>query len=129
MPTRRHLLTASTALAAAALASSAAAQEGLIAKPPASARKNRIAVSTYSFWRFRPDSKLSIEDCIRHSAEMGFDGVEILHRQMDGALPGDKTDLDNAYLQGLKKVAITEGVDLCGLSIHQGFVSPDAEVR
>ena len=47
----------------------------------------------------------------------------------DGALPGDKTDLDNGYLQSLKRVAITEGVDLCGFSIHQGYVSPDADYR
>ena len=32
---------------------------------------------------------------------------------------------DNAYLQSLKHAALLEGVDLCGLSIHQGFVDPD----
>ena len=79
------------------------------------------AISTYSFWRFLETRRCTIEECIRQSAAMGFDGVEILHRQM--------TDEDNAYLQSLKRIAITEGVDLCGLSIHQGFVSPDAEVR
>jgi len=36
---------------------------------------------------------------------------------------------DNAYLQNLKRLAFTLGLDLCGLSIHQGFVSPDAEER
>ena len=41
------------------------------------ARRNRIAVSTYSFWRFRRDSKLPIEKCIDLAAEMGFDGVEL----------------------------------------------------
>jgi len=96
---------------------------------PESARHNRIAISTYSFWRFLDDSKVKIEDCIHHSAAMGFDAVEILHRQMDGAAPRDNPDLDNAYLQSLKRIAITEGVDLCGLSIHQGFVYPDAEAR
>jgi hypothetical protein len=43
---------------------------------------NRIAVSTYSFWRFRADSKLPIEDCIALAADMGFDAVEILEIQM-----------------------------------------------
>jgi L-ribulose-5-phosphate 3-epimerase len=84
-------------------------------------RRNRIAISTYSFWRFLENSRVPIEECIRQSAAMGFDAVEILHRQMDGE--------ENAYLQSLKRIAITEGVDLCGLSIHQGFVSPDAEER
>src|SRR3954451_7861146 len=124
MLTRRRFIATSVA-ASAALSSTSRAEE-LIAKP---ARPNRIAISTYSFWRFLPDNKVKIEDCIRQSAEMGFDAVEILHRQMTGAEVRDNPDLDNAYLQSLKKIAITEGVDLCGLSIHQTFVSPDAEVR
>jgi sugar phosphate isomerase/epimerase len=84
-------------------------------------RGNRLAVSTYSFWRFRPDCKLPIEDCIRQAGAMGFDGVEILHRQM--------TSEDNAYLQQIKRCALIEGVDLCGFSIHQGFMSPDEKER
>jgi sugar phosphate isomerase/epimerase len=52
---------------------------------------------------------------------MGFDGVEILHMQMEGE--------SNDYLQNLKRRAILNGVDLCCLSIHQGFVSPDAAKR
>ena len=85
------------------------------------ARKNPIAVSTYSFWRFKEDSKLSIERCIDEAARMGFDGVEILHIQMQSEEPG--------YLQRLKQRAFVNGLDLCGFSTHQGFVSPDAEVR
>ena len=46
------------------------------------ARPNPIGISTYSYWRYNDDSKLAIEDCIRHSAEFGFDGVEILHEQI-----------------------------------------------
>src|SRR3954451_15185550 len=124
MLTRRRFIATSVA-ASAALSSTSRAEE-LIAKP---ARPNRIAISTYSFWRFLPDNKVKIEDCIRQSAEMGFDAVEILHRQMTGAEVRDNADLDNAYLQSLKRIAITEGVDLCGLSIHQTFVSPDADAR
>ena len=82
---------------------------------------NRIAVSTYSYWRYRKDSRLPIEDCIDLAAEAGFDGVEILHVQMRKE--------DNAYLQMLKRRAFTNGLDLCGFSTHQGFVSPDAAVR
>jgi sugar phosphate isomerase/epimerase len=86
-----------------------------------SSRRNRIAVSTYSFWRFRKDSKLPVEDCINNAAEMGFDGVEILHIQM-----GNES---NSYLQSLKRRAFANGLDLCGFATHQGFVSPDADVR
>ena len=82
---------------------------------------NPIAVSTYSFWRFKDDSKLSIEQCIDEAARMGFNGVEILHIQMENEEP--------AYLQRLKQRAFVNGLDLCGFSTHQGFVSPDEVVR
>jgi sugar phosphate isomerase/epimerase len=123
---RRHFLASSAAIAAVSLAPDSKADDA-----PASpaTRRNRIATSTYSFWRFLEGSKVKIEDCIRHAAAMGFDGVEFLHRQMDGAAPRDNTELDNSYLQNLKRIAITEGIDLCGFSIHQGFVYPKAEER
>jgi len=55
------------------------------------------------------------------AAEMGFDGVEILHVQLRSE--------DNAYLQQLKHRAFVNGLDLIGFAIHQGFVSPDPAVR
>ncbi len=105
--------------ASLAAASTARAQEtpDTTVQPP----RNRIAVSTYSFWRFLDDSKLSIDQCIDEAARMGFDGVEILHMQMESDAP--------AYLQRLKQRAFVNGLDLCGFSTHQGFVSPDEEVR
>ncbi len=83
--------------------------------------RQSFAVSTYSFWRFKKDLKLPIETCIEEAAQMGFDGVEILHRQMESE--------SNQYLQNLKRTALINGIDLCGLSIHQGFVSPDSQRR
>src|SRR5687768_6453684 len=118
---RRTFLAGSvSALATTALTTSAPAAEPAPVATPI--RRNRIGVSTYSFWRFKEDSKLSIEDCIRHAAAMGFDAVEVLHRQMT-------SPDDNGYVQRLKQIALHEGVDLCGFSIHQGFVSPDPAVR
>ena len=84
-------------------------------------RGNPIAVSTYSYWRYRADSKLKIEDCIALAGETGFDAVEILEIQMHRK--------DNAYLQSLKRQALVAGLDLCGMSTHQDFVSPEAEER
>jgi sugar phosphate isomerase/epimerase len=81
----------------------------------------RFAVSTYSFWQFRHNDLRNIETCIDTAAELGFDGVEILHRQMERE--------DNDYLQRLKQRAFVNGLDLCGFSTHQGFLSPDPEVR
>jgi len=115
---RREFLTAGLAAWTVSAASGAEPES-----QPAAARPggNRIGVSTYSFWRFRDDSKLSIEQCLDEAAAMGFDGVEILHMQMDGE--------DSVYLQKLKKRAFSLGLDLCGFSTHQGFLSPDPAVR
>ena len=121
---RRGFLAASVAgAAAAAAARRAGAQQQGDAKPAEArrVRPNPIAVSTYSFWRFRDDSKMAVEQCIEQASAMGFDGVEILHRQMGRE--------DNGYLQQLKQTALREGVPLCGFSIHQGFVSPDEGER
>ncbi|MBN1506933.1 MAG: sugar phosphate isomerase/epimerase [Sedimentisphaerales bacterium] len=84
-------------------------------------RGNPIAVSTYSFWRFKDNLKIPIETCIDEAARMGFDGVDILLMQMESE--------DNAYLQKLKRRALIDGLDLCCMSTHQGFVSPDAAKR
>jgi L-ribulose-5-phosphate 3-epimerase len=82
---------------------------------------NPIAVSTYSFWRFKDNLKLPIETCIDEAARMGFDGVDILLMQMENE--------DNAYLQKLKRHALINGLDLCCMSTHQSFISPDAAKR
>ena len=85
-------------------------------------RPNPIGVSTYSFWRFNgPREDYPIEQCIDQAAEMGFDGVELLHIQMTSEEPG--------YLQNLKRRAFTNGLDLMGFSTHQGFVYPDKDER
>lgn len=84
-------------------------------------RGNRIALATYSFWQFRHEHLRSLETCIDLAADMGFDAVEILHKQM--------TNEANDYLQSLKRRCFRYGMDLCGLSIHQGFLFPDAADR
>ena len=82
--------------------------------------RNPIGVSTYSFWGFR-GPRTPIEDCIGYAADLGFDGVEILHRQMQ--------DESNATLQRFKRQAHLSGLALMGFSIHQDFVSPDPAER
>jgi sugar phosphate isomerase/epimerase len=114
---RRHFLLASTAASLALTRRPTAAAE----TPAESPRANRIAVSSYSFWRFRDSSRLPIQRCMDLAAEMGFDGFEILHIQMESE--------DNGYLQMLKRRALTHGMDLCGFSTHQGFVTPDDQER
>jgi sugar phosphate isomerase/epimerase len=116
--TRRNFLVRSAA--AATLATAAPAVRADEAKP-APAHPNRIIVSTYSFWQFNRSQYRDIELCIDLAAEMGFDGFEILHRQM--------TNTENGYLQRLKRKALVNGLHLCGFSTHQSFLYPDAARR
>lgn len=118
MINRRSALTAALAGAAAAgCPLPVYAAEASSAAP----RRTRFGVSSYSFWQFKNEELRAIEKCIDLAAEWGFDGVEILEMQM--------TETDNGTLQRLKQRAFVNGLDLCGFSTHQGWVSPDAEVR
>ncbi|NQU84989.1 MAG: sugar phosphate isomerase/epimerase [Mariniphaga sp.] len=84
--------------------------------------RNRIGVSTYSFWQFNgPKENSPIEDCIEKAARMGFDGIEFLLVQM--------TSEENSYLQNLKRQAFHAGIDIMGFSTHQGFIFPEKEKR
>jgi len=99
---------------AASLAPAAGAQ-------PTKPARTHLGVSTYSFWQFKNEDWHDLDKCIDAAAELGFDGVEILHRQMQ--------DETNGTLQKLKKRAFVNGLSLCGFSTHQGFLSPDATER
>ncbi len=90
------------------------------ADAPVPRKRQRIAVSTYSYWHFTPE-RYPIEKVIEDAARAGFDGVEVLHRQMMDETP--------AYLNRLKRLAFLHGLDLVMLSIHQDFVSPWADER
>ena len=120
---RRQLLhTAAATVGAAALGSkSLLAADEHPSKPEQASMPNRIGVSTYSFWRFRNEPYRPIEKCLDLAAGMGFDGVEILQKQMP--------DTNNEALQNIKRHAFLLGLDLMGFSTHQDFVSPDKESR
>src|SRR6185295_1061935 len=120
--TRRTFL-ATAACGAATLAT------GAEKHPSRQSRKHiKLGISTYSYWHFRTE-RVRIETVIDKSAEIGVEGVDILHRQMD---LGEKAPLDaagRAYLQKLKRHAFRSGIGLICLSIHQDFVDPSAEFR
>lgn len=120
MPDRRTFLTQSATAGIVMASSSLASAEEKPADLPAT-RRNRIGVSTYSFFKFGSDANVPVDRCIDLASEMGFDGVELLLVQMDRH--------DNEYLQSLKRRAFANGLDLMGLSTHQTFVSPDVEGR
>jgi sugar phosphate isomerase/epimerase len=113
--TRRELLSAGAAATAGTLALSHT--HAAIAPAP---QRIRFGVSTYSYWHF-DRVKYPIEKVIEHAAQLGFEGVEILHRQMESE--------DKVYLNKLKRAAWDNGVSLFFLSIHQNFVKPDKAER
>jgi L-ribulose-5-phosphate 3-epimerase len=90
------------------------------AMPPALLPAPRFAVSSYSYWHFKAE-RYPIEKVIDDAARLGFDGVEVLHRQMTNESP--------LYLNSLKRAALLRGLSLVMFSIHQDFVSPWADER
>lgn len=120
---RRNVLGGLVATAVCAGSSLAVADE-----PRTTARPNRIGVSTYSFWHFR-GAPTPIETCLERAAEMGFDGVEILHVHMEEVAKAAGQQVDKALLGRIKQRAFSLGLDLMGFSTHQGFVTPDEEKR
>lgn len=122
---RRSFMTTATA---AGIALTGSAAKSVVAQPdekPQRVRKpNPIALSTYSLWRFKNDEMKDVRKCIDIASEMGFDGVELLLYQIE------QNDLLSASaLQSIKRRAFLNGMPLCGMSSHQGFVSPDKEKR
>ena len=116
MISRRATLQAGAAAMLAPLTRWATAQSPAGASSP----RIKIAVSTYSYWHFR-EPRYPVEKVIDDAARLGFDGVEILHRQM--------TDESPAYVNKLKQAAFRHGLALPRLSIHQDFISPKPEER
>lgn len=116
---RRHFL-ASVSAASAATCLPLHGQ-GETKTPPAKAHPNRIGISSYSFWGFNREDLRPIDVCLEHAAAMGFDGFEILQKQL--------TSTETAELMKIKRRAFLLGMDLMGYSTHQGFLSPDEAKR
>jgi sugar phosphate isomerase/epimerase len=119
----RRSFIAASALGAAGLHVQAAPPVATAPQP-----RLKLAISTYSYWHFTP-VKVAIETVIDRAAELGVEGVDILHRQMDVEELGPLTAATHAYCQKLKRHAFLAGVDLVCLSTHQDFVSPNPAER
>jgi L-ribulose-5-phosphate 3-epimerase len=116
--TRRSLLGAVTS-------STLALASGAEARPWNRPAKTRIklGISTYSYWHFR-GAKVPVETVIDKAADLGVEGVDILHRQMEMKERDVLTSAERAYLQRLKRHSFRNGIDLICLSIHQDFCRP-----
>lgn len=124
---RRNFFTAAAGLGAG-LALGAQAQDNATAKPARFKKRIKLGIATYSYWHFRT-ARVPIETVIDKAAEIGVEGVDILHRQMDIPEREPLTAAHRGYLQKLKRHAFTNGIHLICLSIHQDFVDPDPEYR
>src|SRR5215470_14590132 len=119
---RRNFL-ASTACLGTTLAIGAEKNE--TKKSPAPQKKRiKLGIATYSYWHFKTE-KVPIETVIDRTAELGVEGLDILHRQMDLPEREPLTAAHRAYLRKLKRHAFTNGVAPVCLSIHQNFVQPE----
>ncbi|MSU35343.1 MAG: sugar phosphate isomerase/epimerase [Pedosphaera sp.] len=124
MNRRNFLTTSAVAASSLAIRSTSAAEN-----PNALRQKLRVklAIATYSYWHFR-DPKVSVEAVIEKAADLGVEGVDFLHRQMDLPEKEPLTAAHRAYLSRLKRHSFACGVAPVCLSTHQGFVNPDPAV-
>lgn len=104
-----------------------AAEPGTVptANPSPGARATYpILLSSYSLWRFRNDEFRDFDKCLDVADRLGFDGVELLLYQLE-----QNELLSHAKLMSYKRRALSLGLALAGMSTHQGFVTPDRELR
>ena len=80
----------------------------------------KFAIATYSYWHFR-EPKITVQQVIDHASNLGVDGVDVLHVQMDNESP--------EYIRSLRDRAQDKNIELICLSIHQDFVDPDKQKR
>jgi L-ribulose-5-phosphate 3-epimerase len=111
---RTFIQTAITGSVAAAILPHFPIQDMVQPKP-----RIKLSISSYSYWHFK-EKKFPIETVIDEAAKLGVEGIDILHRQMEGE--------DKSYINKLKRHAFINGIAFTCLSIHQSFVSPDKEV-
>ncbi len=123
---RRKFLAASAASVGGALALGTNVVSAAETKSPTARPRIKLGIASYSYWHFRTE-KVPIETVITKAAQIGVEGVDILHRQMDISERDPLTLAHRSYLQKLKRHAFRNGIDLVCLSIHQDFVDPDPE--
>ncbi len=111
---RRAFLAGTGVALAGAGASRAALGQPFASDKKKTERSTPIAVSTYSFWRFKEGMKMPMAKCIDEAARMGFDAVDVLLIQMENT--------EKSYLNKVKRHALINGLDLCCMSTHQGYV-------
>src|SRR5436309_14581741 len=125
MLNRRSFIAASACVGAALTARS---EQEKAANATPNKKRIKLGIATYSYWHFKTE-KVPIETVIEKSAEIGVEGLDILHRQMDIPEKEPLTAAHRSYLQKLKRHAFRNGIVPVCLSIHQNFVQKDPADR
>ena len=126
-PLPRRSFLASTLAAGAALALGRRPLAAADAQPaPARRKRIKLGIATYSYWHFR-SAKVPVETVMDRAAELGVEGVDVLHRQMNIAERAPLDAAGRAYLHGLKRHAFRNGLSICCVSTHQSFIQPDPQ--
>ena len=119
---RRLFFTAAAGLGATMALGAERPDTTLVTAPK---KRIKLGLCTYCYWHFR-DPKVPIETVIEKAADLGVEGLDVLHRQMELPEKEPLTAAHRAYLQKLKRHAFRNGVAFVCLSTHQTFLSPDA---
>jgi sugar phosphate isomerase/epimerase len=119
---RRSFFTAAAGLGATMALGADRSDTTLVTAPK---KRIKLGLCTYCYWHFR-DPKVPIETVIEKAADLGVEGLDVLHRQMELPEREPLTAVHRAYLQKLKRHAFRNGVAFVCLSTHQTFLSPDA---
>src|ERR1051326_4303045 len=108
MMTRRSFLTSSTCLGATAAFGCKTVNSGNqslktehasgITNHESHQKRIRLGIATYSYWHFKT-AKVPIETVIDKASEIGVEGLDILHRQMDIPEREPLTAAHRSYLQ------------------------------
>src|SRR5689334_2582756 len=110
MISRRTFLASSLAAGATlALGRDALAADPAL-KAPARKKRIKLGIATYSYWHLR-GPKMPIETVMDRAAEIGVEGVDILHRQMELAERAPLDAAGRAYLHKLKRHAFVNGLE------------------
>jgi L-ribulose-5-phosphate 3-epimerase len=125
MLNRRSFIAASACVGAALTARSE--EEKTSSSTPAK-KRIKLGIATYSYWHFKTE-KVPIETVIEKASDIGVEGLDILHRQMDIPEKEPLTATHRSYLQRIKRHSFRNGIAPVCLSIHQNFVQPDAAER
>lgn len=117
---------AATVTSSSATSWGATSSAGEGSSPPAVGPRSTypIILSTYSLWRFRHAEFRDFNRCLDIADQMGFDGVELLLYQLE-----QNELLSHAKLMSYKRRALALGLPLVAMSTHQGFLTPNRQLR